>query len=274
MKYADDFRRDAREALSGKWPVAILTGFVASLMGASIATSGGGGNSNGNDNSTGALIQEFQMTEFWLQYRTIIIAAIAALVIWLIITIIIGGAGKLGYARFNLNLVDNKNASVKDLFSQFHRLGDGFCMNFLTGLYILLWTLLFIIPGLIKTYSYAMTPYILAENPGMTATEAITESRRIMDGNKFRLFCLGFSFIGWNLLCCAPILIAGYFMALNFYMQPWKLLWLIPLSIPLGIGYWFLKPYQEAAWAAFYREISGSAMIPAPELPESHPDVI
>ena len=273
MKYADDFRREAREALQGKWSVAILTGFLASLMGASIAT-GSGGNSNSNDDSIGSLIREFQMTEFWQQYRTIIIAAVAALVIWLIITIIIGGAGKLGYARFNLNLVDNKNASVKDLFSQFHRLGDGFCMNFLTGLYILLWTLLFIIPGLIKTYSYAMTPYILAENPGMTATEAITESRRIMDGNKFRLFCLGFSFIGWNLLCCAPILIAGYFMALNFYMQPWKLLWLIPLSIPLGIGYWFLKPYQEAAWAAFYREISGSAMIPAPELPESHPDVI
>ena len=257
MKYADDFRREAREALQGRWPVAILTGFLASLMGASIAT-GSGGNSNSNDDSTASLIREFQMTEFWQQYRTVIIAAVAALVIWLIITIIIGGAGKLGYAKFNLNLVDNKNASVKDLFSQFHRLGDGFCMNFLTGLYLLLWTLLFIIPGLIKTYSYAMTPYILSENPGMSATEAIIESRRIMDGNKWRLFCLGFSFIGWGLLCATPVLTAGYFMALNFYMEPLKLLWLIPLSIPLSVGYLFLKPYQEAAWAAFYREISNT----------------
>lgn len=257
MKYADDFRREAREALHGKWPVAILTGFVASLMGAGIAT-GSGGNSNSNDDSTASLIREFQMTEFWQQYRTVIIAAVAALVIWLIITIIIGGAGKLGYAKFNLNLVDNKNASVKDLFSQFHRLGDGFCMNFLTGLYLLLWTLLFIIPGLIKTYSYAMTPYILSENPGMSATEAIIKSRRIMDGNKWRLFCLGFSFIGWGLLCATPVLTAGYFMALNFYMEPLKLLWLIPLSIPLSVGYLFLKPYQEAAWAAFYREISNT----------------
>ena len=180
MKYAADFRTEARDALRGRWPIAILTGFVASLIGAGIATGGGGGSSNSDSDSTGILIQEFQATEFWLQFRAIIIALLAALVIWLIITIIIGGAGKLGYAIFNLKLVDNKEVEFKDLFSQFHRLGDGFCMNFLMGLYTLLWTLLFIIPGLIKTYSYAMTPYILAENPGMTATEAITESRRIM----------------------------------------------------------------------------------------------
>ena len=54
----------------------------------------------------------------------------------------------------NLNLVDNKDAVFSDLFSQFDRLGAGFCMNFLTGLYIVLWTLLFIIPGIIKSFSY------------------------------------------------------------------------------------------------------------------------
>ncbi|MBR4954890.1 MAG: DUF975 family protein, partial [Clostridia bacterium] len=124
-----------------------------------------------------------------MQFRTILIAAVVILVIWVIITIIIGGAAKLGYAIFNLKLVDNKEVAVSDLFSQFHRLGDGFCMNFLVGLFTFLWSLLLVIPGIIKQYSYAMTPYILAENPGMTATEAITESRRVMDGNKWRLFC-------------------------------------------------------------------------------------
>ena len=183
MKYAADFRAEARDALRGRWPVAILTGFVASLIGACIATGGGSGSSSSNNDSRGALIQEFQMTEFWLQYRTIIIAIIVVLVIWLIVTIVIGGAGKLGYAIFNLKLVDNKEVEFKDLFSQFHRLGAGFCMNFLMALYTLLWMLLLIVPGIIKTFSYAMTPYILAENPGMTATEAITKSRRIMDGN-------------------------------------------------------------------------------------------
>ena len=270
MKYAADFRADAREALRGRWPIAILTGFVASLIGAHIATSGGG-SSNSNNDSTSAVVRDFQATEFWLQYRTLIIAAIVVLVIWLIVTIVIGGAGKLGYATFNLKLVDNKDVALADLFSQFHRLGDGFCMNFLMGLYTLLWTLLFIIPGLIKTYSYAMTPYILAENPGMTATDAITESRRIMDGNKWRLFCLGFSFIGWGLLCAAPTLIA-LFIVSRMAIETQNLavlLWIIPASIPSFIGSLFLTPYQEAAWAAFYRDVSGTIVAPNAALPES-----
>ena len=273
MKYAADFRADAREALRGRWPIAILTGFVASLIGAHIATSGGG-SSNSNNDSTRAVVRDFQATEFWLQYRTLIIAAIVLLVIWLIVTIVIGGAGKLGYATFNLKLVDNKDVALADLFSQFHRLGDGFCMNFLMGLYTLLWTLLFIIPGLIKIYSYAMTPYILAENPGMTATDAITESRRIMDGNKWRLFCLGFSFIGWGLLCAAPTLIA-LFIVSRMAIETQNLavlLWIIPASIPSFIGSLFLNPYQEAAWAAFYRDISGTTVSPDPALPESNMD--
>ena len=198
-----------------------------------------------------------------------------ALVIWLIITIVISGAGKLGYAVFNLKLVDNKDVAVSDLFSQFHRLGAGFCMNFLMGLFTLLWTLLFIIPGLIKTYSYAMTPYILAEHPEMTATEAITESRRIMDGNKWRLFCLSISFMGWGLLCAAPALIGiGVLTGIAVRTENiLTMLWIIPLSIPLSVGALFLNPYQEAAWAAFYRDVSGTAVIPDPALPVSGPEM-
>ncbi|MFU8793231.1 MAG: DUF975 family protein [Acholeplasmataceae bacterium] len=63
-----------------------------------------------------------------------------------------------------------------------------------------LWSLLFLIPGIIKSFSYAMTLYIIAENPTITATEAITRSREIMVGNKFRLFILYLSFIGWAIL--------------------------------------------------------------------------
>ena len=276
MKYAADFRAEARKALRGKWLVAILTGLVASLIGASIATAGSGANYNSNNDSTGALFREIQMTGFWLNFRSIILGAFVALVIWLIIAIVISGAGKLGYAIFNLKLVDEKNAEFKDLFSQFHRLGDGFCMNFLVGLYTLLWSLLFVIPGIIKTYSYAMTPYILAENPEMTASDAITKSRRIMDGNKWRLFCLGFSFIGWGLLCVAPTLIAtGILTGIAIQTRSiLAFLWIIPLSIPTGVGMLFLHPYQEAAWAAFYRDISGTAVARDSMRPEENPENI
>lgn len=272
MKYAEDFRAIARDALRGRWKVAILTGFVASLIGAGIAMGDGGSSSSSNNNSVGMLFREFQTTDFWLNFRTLIIAAIVILVIWLIITIVISGAGKLGYAIFNLKLVDNKEVSLSDLFSQFHRLGEGFCMNFLMALYTLLWTLLFIIPGIIKGFSYAMTPYILAENPGMTVSEAITKSRQIMDGNKLRLVCLGLSFIGWSALCVLPTFIAMLFIIgiTAKTQQLTTLLWIIPASIPAFIGSLFLTPYVEAAHAAFYRDVSGTAVVPDPALPEGN----
>ena len=93
--------------------------------------------------------------------------------LWAILQLIVGGAVRLGYARFNLNLVDGKDAAVSDLFSQKDRLWDGFCMKFLQGLYIVLWSLLLVIPGIVKIYSYAMTPYIMAEHPLLTANEAM-----------------------------------------------------------------------------------------------------
>ena len=261
MKYAADFRGIARNALRGRWPVAVLTGFVASLIGAGIASAGGGSSSNSNNRVSRGELNDFFQSALWHQIKPVVITLLVLVFIWSIIQIIIGGAGKLGYAKFNLNLVDNKDAVFSDLFSQFDRLGAGFCMNFLTGLYIVLWTLLFIIPGIIKSFSYAMAPYILAEHPEMTASEAITESRHMMDGNKWRLFCLDFSFIGWNLLCSLPVIVVVFALTgsiLRSGADAYALLWIIPISIPLSAGFLFLRPYEEAAWAAFYRDVSGT----------------
>ena len=165
---------------------------------------------------------------------------------------------RLGYARFNLNLADGRDAALSDLASQKHRLWDGFCMNFLQGLYVALWSLLLFIPGVVKAYSYAMTPYIMAEHPGLTANEAITESRRIMDGNKWRLFCLDLSFLGWELLCTLPMLIGFSLVFFFTHSADTVLVLLILLSIPLSAGFFFLHPYEEAAWAIFYRDITAA----------------
>ena len=130
-------------------------------------------------------------------------------------------------------------------------------MKFLQGLYTVLWSLLLVIPGIVKIYSYAMTPYIMAEHPSLTANEAITESRRIMDGNKWRLFCLDLSFIGWELLCALPMY-AGYFLFLNNFSgsEAMAISIVLLLAIPLSIGFFFVRPYEETAWAAFYRDIT------------------
>lgn len=90
-----------------------------------------------------------------------------------------------------------------------------------------LWSLLFIIPGIIKSFSYAMTPLIIEEYPELTATEAIHRSRMMMRGHKFDLFWLLLSFIGWGIL--------------NIFT--------------LGIGTLWLVPYMETSMAAFYGEV-------------------
>ena len=102
----------------------------------------------------------------------------------------------------------------------------------LSTIYIFLWTLLLIIPGIIKSYSYALTPYILVEHPEMSANEAIEESMRLMDGHKFDLFYLQLSFIGWAILSI----------------------------LSLGLGFFWLIPYQMTAQAAFYRDLKNEAM--------------
>ena len=83
----------------------------------------------------------------------------------------------------------------------------------------------------------------------------------MMDGNKWRLFCLDFSFIGWSLLCSLPVIVVVFALTgsiLRSGAGAYALLWIIPLSIPLSAAFLFLRPYEEAAWAAFYRDVSGT----------------
>ena len=87
---------------------------------------------------------------------------------------------------------------------------------FFRDLYIVLWTLLLIIPGIVKSYEYQMIPYLLAENPQMTKEQAFAESKRMMTGQKWRAFVLDLSFIGWNILSALTLGILGI-----FYVQPY-----------------------------------------------------
>lgn len=232
MLFAKDFRKIARESLKGKWILAILVCLVAYFLGANPVFSTGGGSANSNfDEETMTTIQNGSIDErIWAVLLPVVTGIVVVAVIYVIAVLIIGGAVTLGYCRFNLGLVDKKKVQFMDLFSCFDRFGAGFCVQFLRGLFTFLWSLLFVIPGIIASYRYAMSAYILSEHPEMTASEAIAASKQMMIGNKWRLFCLEFSFIGWDILCL----------------------------FTLGIGFLVLSPYKEAAYAAFYREISGT----------------
>ena len=94
-------------------------------------------------------------------------------------------------------------------------------------IFILLWTLLLIIPGIIATYSYAMTFFIIADDPQAGALEAIGRSKEMMRGHRWKLFCLFLRFIGWSLLCL----------------------------LTFGIGFLWLTPYMQTSLAHFYDDV-------------------
>lgn len=112
---------------------------------------------------------------------------------------------EFGFAAFYLSLVRGGDVKFVTLFTASI---EGFLKKlgtyWLKVLYLFLWYLLFIIPGIVKSYSYAMTEYILLDNPELTANEAITKSRQMMKGYKWKLFVLDLSFILWRLLCMIP----------------------------------------------------------------------
>jgi uncharacterized membrane protein len=113
------------------------------------------------------------------------------------------------------------------LIKGYNRFAEIFLTMLLKCIYIYLWTLLLIVPGIIKAYSYALTEYILQDDPDCKYDEAIEKSMKMMDGHKMQMFLLDLSFIGWGILCL----------------------------LTLGIGFLFLKPYMNTAHAHFYEEL-------------------
>ncbi len=236
---ASDYRKQAWSALSGKWGISILAALVASLLGgtsslaAEIISVDSNININvGNSTDYSELFASFQ-TETWIivAILTVIICALVVtmtiLFIYSAIMFCIGSIVKVGYCRFNINVIDGENLRFTQIFSYFKHWWRAILANLLSNLYIFLWSLLFIIPGIIATYRYSMVSFILADNPDMSPTEAVEYSKHIMHGNKWRLFCLMFSFIGWDILC----------------------------ALTCGVLNILVIPYKHAALAAFYKSI-------------------
>ncbi|NLG24691.1 MAG: DUF975 family protein [Clostridiales bacterium] len=245
MFYASDYRAIARRALRGNWGTAIGVGLVALLLG------GGSGAPSWfqvrfelpyPSGDPSAVVKSPFGTALRFQLGPEVYSAIALAAVWSIIALVIGGAIGLGQCRYNTRLVRGERPPLGTLFSFLSDRKLKACgLHLMIALRIFLWTLLFIVPGIIAIYRYAMAPYVMAQDPDLSILEAIRQSAAMMRGRKARLFCLEFSFIGWSLLC-------------------------IPT---LGIGYLWLLPYTYAATAAFYMDASGRlADMPAEFLPQ------
>lgn len=209
MQLNSELRAQARERLEGKWGTFVLMTFLFYVIQALLQIPGSVGD------LFKVLSPENALTSESLSTLSVLLTLLALPLSW----------------GLTVSLLRNHREESVDLENLFDGFRGGrytrvFCALFLVQLFTFLWTLLLIIPGIIKAFSYALTPYILLDEPELTARQAITRSCEIMQGRRWKLFCLYLSFIGWGILCL----------------------------LTFGIGFLWLVPYMNASVAAFYED--------------------
>jgi uncharacterized membrane protein len=199
----DEMKLKAKEHLSGNWPVVIITVFIFL-----------------------ALTQLFTN-----QDRVVTLSNGESMVspssaFFNLLSFILTGPLTYGLMVFFRRLRE-QTADIKDLFLGFKRFGDTFLLNLLTMVFIVLWSLLLIIPGIIAAIRYTMAYLIMTENPDMTALESITASKMMMEGHKMEFFSFALSFIGW------------FFLGI----------------VTFGLGFLYVIPYYNASKVEFYENL-------------------
>lgn len=124
---------------------------------------------------------------------------------------------EFGFHAFFLSFYKDGDSRVENLFKGFNMFGKVLAVYWLSALYIFLWSLLFIIPGIVASYKYSQAMLILYENPEISASEAIRRSSAMMYGNKLTLFIQDLSFIGWFMLSIFPGFYIGFLWSLPYY---------------------------------------------------------
>jgi uncharacterized membrane protein len=198
---------ETRMTLSGNWGLAIvgyvlfsvLIGSIGLFMQASIIFTGATGSSS---------------------------SANLATLLFSVVFLLISGPLTVGYFSFFLGIAQDGEAKLESLFSGFKRFLASFGVHLLSGIFVFLWSLLLVVPGIIAAYRYAMVYFIVADDEDVGPLEAIGQSKEMMKGNKWKLFCLQWRFFWWMLLCSV-----------------------------LPIGYLWLVPYMQTSFAKFYEDV-------------------
>ena len=209
MQLNSELRAQARERLEGKWGTFVLMTFLMLVIQTILQIPG----------YIGSLLEilspENVLASLSFSNISNILSLLALPLSW----------------GLTVSLLRNHREESVDLENLFDGFRGGrytrvFCAIFLVNLFTFFWALLLIIPGIMKAFSYALTPYILLDEPELTARQAITRSCEIMEGRRWKLFCLSLSFIGWGILSL----------------------------LTFGIGFLWLVPYMNASIAAFYED--------------------
>ncbi|MDR1698471.1 MAG: DUF975 family protein [Prevotellaceae bacterium] len=147
-----------------------------------------------------------------------------------IITLLVGGAFTLGITTFALAIARKEEAKLEMIFSGFKYYGKTLGLYLLITLFVLLWMLLLIVPGIIAAISYGLAFYLMSDSPNIGVMEAIDKSKKMMYGYKWKYFCLGLRFIGWAILGI----------------------------LSLGIGFLWICPYISISYAKFYEDVKAN----------------
>lgn len=222
-----ELKRRARLQLGGgiftnKWLMALVVCMIYSAVSAVVNTP----SLIGSFSQMGQMVQGFDSGDFSVSVNTFSpLSGIGSIAL-----IILSGPFTYGLNKMFLKQArDGQDMKIEDVFLGFKEdIGGNIVLALLIGLFTFLWTLLFIIPGIVMALGYSMAFYIKADHPDYDWKMCINESKRIMKGNKGRLFVLQLSFIGWY--------IVG--------------------ALCLGIGTFWVVPYQAAAEAHFYQVIA------------------
>lgn len=207
MKTNQDYKNAALAALKGNWAPVIVATIIYFVI----------------------TIIVTLMSELYDPETSAGAVAGVAILGWLVLSLFASIPLGIGYYNsLNLLLVEGDNQITGNMF----KIGYGNLLRnvggmLLVGVFTFLWTLLLIIPGIIKSLAYSMTPFILKDYPELSANQAINLSMKMMEGRKFDLFYLYLSFIGWGILAL----------------------------FTLGIGYLWLMPYMYTSTAAFYQNV-------------------
>lgn len=217
-RYRDsiDLKIAAKESLDGKWLVAIAVCLVAWLLVEAFTSNNGANASYRYIMENGRFVKVTHSDPLRSMMS--------------IVSLIIGGPVYYGVAQYFLKLARREPAEFADMFSGFSLFKTNFIMNLLIWIFTILWTLLLIVPGIIAAIKYSMAYYIVNDNPGISAMEAIRMSKEMMDGHKMRFFEMWLGFLGWFILGV----------------------------VTFGLGMLYAIPYFRAAKANFYLDLKGN----------------
>lgn len=263
---SSNLRALGRNALAGKWKLAIIATIVFQLC---ILAPNAILNAIFGEKADLAAQADINVD----LYSTIYNSMPSTSPIASIYVILVSGAFTLGITIFFLALFRRQHVDVADVFLGFENFGKALGLMLFQALFIFLWSLLFLIPGIIASIRYSQAFFILADDPTKSIRQCMNESKIMMKGNKSKYFCLSLSFIGWTLLAALP---AGIIEGIAAVMYMPAVINAI-VSIITGLFTVPVTVYMYSAMTGFYEILAGHLIKetePAPVEPESIPTLI